>query len=451
MLGAASIGIGLRSEIAADLLARPEVVDFVEVVAETCFVQAHARREARALAERWPVVPHGVKLSLGSADGIDPERARMLGDLARELGAPLLSEHVAITRGGRHAIGHLTPTPRTPEAVRVIARNVAEARRHLPDLPLLLENIAWSLRWSGDEMDEASFHAAIAEATGCDLLLDLGNLRANAYNEGKDPLSVLLAYPLERVAMVHLAGGVVEDGFYFDNHAAPVPVEVFSLLEALFARVGPVPVLLERDANFPPFDELAAELHAARAIAASCERPPAHRERRAPPAPPPAEEHASLARSQEALAALLTGERPPDLRAADGFDRRELLRARDVLQRKRIDDALPLLPRLSRFGAALFPLAAEIVHAAPRAPEATALTDALRIAEAARGDLRFARAAEVDRLILRARLVGPDETGALRPRRGPFVGRTRLPGGGVSWVFKGPGAAAPVRLVEARR
>jgi len=451
MLGATDIGIGLRAEIAADLLARADVVDFVEVVAETCFVQAHALREARAFAERWPVIPHGVKLSLGSADGIDPERARKLGALARELRAPLLSEHVAITRGGRRAIGHLTPFPRTREAVRLVARNVAEARRHFPDIPFLLENIARTLRWPNDTMDEASFHAEITEATGCDLLLDLGNLYANALNEGNDPRAVLFAFPLDRVAMVHIAGGAMENGFYFDNHASPVPAEVFSLLAALFARVGPVPVLLERDGQFPPFDDLAAELDTARRIALSCQTKATVCERRMAPLPPPREDHAEMAKAEEILAALLTDVPAPPHVETSAFDKIEVNRSRDVLQRKRVDDALPLLPKLSRYSDEIFSLAAEAVTTLPRAPESAALADALFIAERARLDARFAAAAEVDLLVLRARLVGPDKSGVFHPRRGPFVGRARLPGGQVSWVFKGPGRGAEVRLVESRR
>jgi len=119
------VGLGFRPEFASDLMARPEVVDFVEVVAETCFTQRATRREACAVAEMWPIVPHGVKLSLGSADGVDLDRARRLGTLARELRAKVISEHVSFTRAGEVDIGHLTQLPRTREAIVVVANNVA--------------------------------------------------------------------------------------------------------------------------------------------------------------------------------------------------------------------------------------------------------------------------------------------------------------------------------------
>jgi uncharacterized protein (UPF0276 family) len=126
------VGLGFRPELACELMARPHIVDFVEIVAETCFTQRATRREVSALAEIWPVVPHGVKLSLGSAEGVDLDRARRLGVLARELRAPVISEHVSFTRASGIDIGHLTQLPRTRAAVAVVAKNVAAVRRVLP-------------------------------------------------------------------------------------------------------------------------------------------------------------------------------------------------------------------------------------------------------------------------------------------------------------------------------
>jgi hypothetical protein len=329
------VGLGWRPEIAADLLASPSRVDFLEVVAESCFASAAARREAVAIARRWPVVPHGVKLSLGSATGIDRDRARRLGALARELGAPAISEHVAFVRAGGAEIGHLTQLPFTREAVRVVAANVASARRDLPDVPLLLENAAFTFEWPGGEMDEAAFYTAIVERTGCDLLLDLGNLYANAVNRGDDPRAVLGAYPLERVGMIHIAGGALEGGFYADTHAHAVPEAVFELLAEALLRTGPVPVLLERDDGFPHFSALAAEIERSRALLAAApdRRASARRSVSLPakissPAPRLAEDQALVAR-------LLTC---PDLSAlaeSAPFGAEAIARSRAVVRRKK--------------------------------------------------------------------------------------------------------------------
>jgi uncharacterized protein (UPF0276 family) len=448
-LTGARAGIGWRPELAADLLAAPQSVDFVEVVAETCFAQPAARREARAIAELWPVVPHGVKLSLGSAEGIDLDKARKLGALARELQAEAISEHVAMTRGGGREIGHLTALPFTREAVAVLARNVAAVRRVLPDVPLLLENIAWTLRWPEDALPEGEFYQEVAKATGCDLLLDVANLYANARNAGADPEKALFSYPLDRVAMVHVAGGAVEDGFYADSHAHSVPDAVFDLLERLLAGTGPLPIVLERDARFPPFAEVAAEVDRLRAIAARA----AFRARPDPkalgPSLPAVTEGPgleALIERQARLAQWLTGD-APDAATPLGFDGAALRRSRAILEHKRVDEVMPLLPRTAALGEVARAVAFEALRGAPRAACAQGVADAFRVAWSAGRDPRLASAAGGDLLELRSRFVASGSLGP-RPRRGPFLGRERLPDGRRRWAIKGPGSEAAVRFFE---
>lgn len=434
-------GLGFRPEIAADLLAAPDVVDFVEVVAESVFVSAGARREARALAETWPVVPHGVKLSLGSADGIEPARARRLGALARELGAPAVSEHVALTRGGRREIGHLTAIPYTREAVGVVARNVARARRELPDVPFLLENIAWTFRWPEDEMREGDFYAEVAEATGCDLLLDLANLYANALNSGSPPVDLLESYPLEHVGMIHIAGGALVHGFYEDTHAHPVPREVIGLLERALLRTGKVPVILERDGRFPAFSEIERELRAAREALEDAEPRDAARR----PATSPGSLSRSLADRQEALAGLLTRHEPPGPEA-EGYGLRAIERTRAILFEKRVDDAIPLLPSTrAAAGEELAALARRALAGTQRAPRSAGIVDARRIAEALVAHPRFGEFAQRDALELRMRFAGS------RPRLAPVLAKETLPDGRRLWALKAPGTHAPIRIYERTR
>lgn len=447
--GLEGVGLGWRRELAADLLAEPEVVGFVEVVAESCYVNAKLRREAVALSRMWPVALHGVKLSLGSGEGIREDEARRLGALARELRPPVVSEHVAFTRGRGREIGHLTPLPRTRAAVAAVARNVARARRWLPDVPLLLENVAATFWWPDAEMDEATFYQEVVAATGCELLLDVSNLWANATNEGLDPVAVLDRFPLDRVAMVHLAGGEWEHGFYLDTHAAPVGESVLALLRALVERRGPVPVLVERDAEFGPFEDLRAELGRVREILGGDGRvtwePPQADGTAIAAAAGPDE---SLAAAQEELAHALTELEEPSEAMLGRFGEAALARSRAVLRRKRVDDSLPLVPRTAARGAPARALAMAAVESVPRAPRSAAIADALRIAAAAARDPELSGAGRVDHLILRARFVGPDRNGVVRPRRGPFVGRARLDDRRDCWAIKGPGASAVVRLYE---
>lgn len=449
---ARAVGIGHRPEIATDLLMRRDLVGFCEIVAETCFSQRRARREAQALTEVWPVVPHGVKLSLGSADGIDPARARRLGALARELRAPVVSEHVAMTRGGAREIGHLTQLPRTLEAVRVVARNVDVARRHLPDVPLLLENVAWSFRWPEDALDEGTFYREIVDATGCSLLLDVGNLYANAVNEGLDPVRVLESYPLDAVAMVHVAGGVFADGFYFDTHADPIPGAVMDLVARVLRVMPDVPVLLERDGGFGDFGALAAEIEALSACRPSVrgERAPIPRHAASVRADDDASAAQLRARQCE-VAALLTDVAPSRSPLARAIGEDALARARGILERKRVDDALPLLGNLAPHVPGLRSLAEDVMRRTARAPHGAGPRDALRIASAAteRGG-EIGEAALRDRLLLRARFAraGSEAEAGMRPRVAPFVGEETLASGTRLVAWKGVGAFAAVHLHE---
>jgi len=383
------VGIGYRRELSARLFAEPTAVDFAEVVAETCRDE-RTRREMIALADVWPVVPHGVKLSLGSAEGIDDAHAKELGKLARDLRAPVVSEHVSFVRAGGREIGHLTELPMTRAAVGVIAKNVAKLRRHLPDIPLLLENVARAFVWPDDahEMGEGDFYAEIVRATGCELLLDVGNLYANALNAGIDPVLHLESHPLERVAMLHVAGGIEEHGFYYDTHAHPVPDAVYDLVAR--SRCGAV--LLERDASFD--DAVWAEIARLRGVLAPIDKIVSSADRIVSSADSVVGS-GELAAAQAAIARNLTTDVPTEDVA--------VLRARAVLERKRADDALPLLaelgPRLSQHDA----LSLGRIRETPRLPAKTAIADAMRIAEAALGRPDLAACAARDLATLKKR------------------------------------------------
>ncbi|HEY4592102.1 MAG TPA: DUF692 domain-containing protein [Thermoanaerobaculia bacterium] len=230
-----------------------------------------AVRDLGLIRDAVPVLLHGIGLSLGSAEGLDAERVRHLARVAEAVSPPWLSEHIAFTRAGGIEIGHLTPLPFTREAVATLARNVAELKRALPGLPILLENIAYPFALPGAEMSEAEFVRAIIEEADAGLLLDLENVHANARNHQYDPIEYLESLPLERVGEVHLAGGVVHDGQYVDSHTRPVPEESWALLKWLASRTPVRAVIIERDDDLPPFGDLLAEVARARKILAGCD------------------------------------------------------------------------------------------------------------------------------------------------------------------------------------
>lgn len=451
MLGSGGVGLGWRPELAADLLRSPGSVDFVEVVAESCLVQPALLREVRALTDVWPVVPHGVKLSLGSAEGIDPERARALGGLARELGAPLVSEHVAFVRSHEREIGHLTALPYTRAALGVVHRNVALARKYLPDVPFLLENVAWSFRWNEHEMHEGDFYSEVARLTGCPLLFDVSNAWANAVNAGEDPWVAAQRFPLHRVGMIHLAGGVFEGGFYFDDHAHAVSDAVFELLDRVLGAVGSVPILIERDAAFPAFDELRREVERCRQAQRWLR--PFRPEARAPE-PQGADDEparAALERAELAVAKALTDVAEPSPADVACFGLEALARSRAILQRKRVDEALPILRWLAPQRPELEALGRAVVESTPRLPRLCAIADAWRIAERALGVPALADAARRDCLVLRSRFVRDEHTALVTPRKSPFVGSETLADGRRVWALKGPGTRSRVHTLERNR
>jgi uncharacterized protein (UPF0276 family) len=230
-------------------------------------------RDLLLIRDAVPVLLHGIGLSLGSAEGLDPARLAHLARIVEAVRPPWFSEHIAFTRAGGIEIGHLMPLPFTREAVATVARNVATLKRAIPGVPVALENIAYTFTHPDSEMAEADFVRAVMEEADVHLLLDLENVHANSRNHGYDPIAHLEALPLDRVVEVHLAGGVTRDGEYADTHTRPVSEESWALLEWLAPRADVKAVIIERDDNLPPFKELLAEVRRAGDILRGAGRP----------------------------------------------------------------------------------------------------------------------------------------------------------------------------------
>lgn len=254
----AGVGIGWRPELAL-AIERRSGLGFVEVVAENVRADQPSRALERLYERGVVVVPHGVSLSLGGAERPDPERLAHLARLAKRFESPLVSEHACFVRAGGLDSGHLLPVPRTREALSVLVENVKIAQASLP-VPLALENVASLFEWPRAELDEADFLAELVARTGCLLLLDVANLDANARNLGWDPIAFLDRLPLEKVAYVHIAGGVERAGLWHDTHAHSVSPGALELLREVASRVK-VAALLERDDHFPKAAELDTELN----------------------------------------------------------------------------------------------------------------------------------------------------------------------------------------------
>jgi uncharacterized protein (UPF0276 family) len=345
------LGVGWRPPLAAVLAERRDLA-FVEVIAE--HVDLHSPVPAPLAALSVPVVAHGVGLSLGGAEPLEAARVSRLAHVAEHLGSPLVSEHIAFVRAGGVEAGHLLPVPRTRDALDVVVANVRAAVAEL-DVPLALENPAALLRWPDDEIDTADFLTEIAERTGALLLVDLANLHADAVNHGVDAARLLARLPWERVAYLHVAGGLRHGGLYHDTHRHPVPAEVVDLLRDAAERgAGGPAFLLERDGDYPSAAEFHAELDMlTTAVAAGV--PPDIPPPAAGPSPmitdSTAAARARLAARQAELATALVAGGP----APAGFDAGRLAATRHALVDKRraaVTSAWPALAALPDFAAA---------------------------------------------------------------------------------------------------
>jgi uncharacterized protein (UPF0276 family) len=257
--GELGIGIGWRPELALTIDRYPGL-GFVELTAENHGPDGPLPAPVARLVERGvKVVVHGVSLSLGGAEPLDGGRLRRLASLAARTGAPLVSEHIAFVRAGGLEAGHLLPVPPSRDSVEVLVENVAAARAAL-SVPFALENIATLLEWPEAEVDEAAFVTEVLRRTDSLLLLDLSNVHANARNHGLDAHSFLDALPLDRLAYVHVWGGIERDGLFHDTHAHPLDSSSLDLLEELAARVEIPGAMLERDDDFDDPDGVAREL-----------------------------------------------------------------------------------------------------------------------------------------------------------------------------------------------
>ncbi|MBL7491643.1 DUF692 domain-containing protein [Frankia sp. AgB1.9] len=271
MTTVAGFGVGWRPELAAALADRADL-GFVEVIAE--HVPPHAVMRPAPTDLGVPVVAHGIGLSLGGAERPDPARLRRLADVAASLGSPLVSEHVAFVRAGGTEAGHLLPIPYSRDALDVLVANVRIACDQLP-VPLALENPAALARWPDDELSPADFLADLVERTDALLLVDVANFHGDTINHGLDAVATFDRLPWERVAYLHVAGGVVHDGRYHDTHLHPVGSDQLALLAEAVRRFPPghpPAYLVERDGDYPPVTEFHAECDRVQAAANSQRR-----------------------------------------------------------------------------------------------------------------------------------------------------------------------------------
>jgi uncharacterized protein len=262
-------GVGLRREHYQTLLESvPSEVDWLEIITENFLVQGgNPRRVLEQVRERWPVVMHGVSLSIGSTDPLDEKYLAEVRALADEIEPAWVSDHLCWGSIDGQNAHDLLPLPYTEEALRHVVSRVAAVQERL-GRRLVLENVSSYLEFSSSTMSEAEFLAEIATRADCQLLVDLNNIFVSAHNHGHDAHAYLRVLPKDRVVQYHLAGPSEDGALYLDTHDHPVRDEVWSLYEDALVVIGPRPTLVEWDAHIPPLERVIEESTRARTIEA---------------------------------------------------------------------------------------------------------------------------------------------------------------------------------------
>ena len=260
-------GLGLRSAYYQEILEQPPTVDWFEIVSENYLVEGgKALYYLDAIAERYPLVMHGVSLSIGGPHALDPDYLRQLKRLAERVKPAWISDHLCWSRGSAHQLHDLLPLPYTEESLHYVAGRVRQVQDVL-QRPLVLENVSSYVRAARDDYSECEFLRELSELSGCELLLDINNVYVSSRNHGFDAWAFIEALPPHKIRQLHLAGHSDYGDYVIDTHDHPVSDPVWALYQRTIERLGPVATLLERDDHFPPLSELLDELANARVLA----------------------------------------------------------------------------------------------------------------------------------------------------------------------------------------
>ena len=260
------VGLGLRAPLYPHIMNNKPGIDFLEVLTDQ-YIYATPDKIEQLLetGKHFPLIPHSVGMSLGTDWPVNEDYFQRTLDLVERLGACWFSDHLSFIKTSEVDIGQLTPLWFTEESLEVVCRNVNHVKAKTDRL-FLLENITYYFPIPLNEMTEAEFISRVLEKTDCGMLLDVNNVYINSVNLGYDPYEFLKSIPLDRVVQAHIAGGIRVRGITVDTHGAAVPKEVWDILRYVVNNSPVKGILLERDSNFPAFQELLDELDYARQI-----------------------------------------------------------------------------------------------------------------------------------------------------------------------------------------
>ncbi|HEX6641641.1 MAG TPA: DUF692 domain-containing protein [Thermoanaerobaculia bacterium] len=257
-------GLGLRRQHYQAILEEAPAVDWFEIISENFMTdRGWGRHVLERVASRYPIVMHGVSLSIGSSDPLDFEYLARLRALAHDVRAVWISDHLCWTGVAGRNSHDLLPLPLNEESLAHVVARVRVVQDFL-GRRILLENPSSYLTFTSDTMPEWEFLARMADAADCGLLLDVNNVYVSSVNHGFDPVEYLESVPSERVVQIHLAGHTDYGTHIIDTHEGHVAERVWELYRLAYARTEGVATMIEWDSEVPQFEVLLAELRKAK-------------------------------------------------------------------------------------------------------------------------------------------------------------------------------------------
>lgn len=257
-------GIGLRRCHYARILQEHPSMDWFEVISENFMVEGGRPLQVlEGVRSHYPIVMHGVSLSIGSTDPLNHVYLKRLAATARRFEPAWVSDHLCWTSVGGHNLHDLLPLPYTEQVVRHVAGRIREVQEIL-ERTILIENVSSYMEFACSRLSEWEFLGAVADEADCAILLDINNIFVNAFNHGFDAVRYIDCLPPERVVQFHLAGHSDHGAYLLDTHDHPIRPEVWELYEHAVERCGRLSTLIEWDDNIPEFEVLSAAADEAR-------------------------------------------------------------------------------------------------------------------------------------------------------------------------------------------
>ena len=261
------IGLGYRRDFAEEFLEGKLIKpDFVEFAPENWMnIGGYWKKQINQIAEKYPILCHGLSLSIGSPDKLDMHFLKKLKLFLDTYNVKIYSEHLSFAKCDNAHLYDLLPIPFREDAAKHVIQKIKQLQDYL-ERPFVMENVSYYTPVAA-EIDEASFISTIVNESGCQLLLDVNNVYVNAFNHKYDTKLFIEKLPLDKVAYIHMAGHEqIEPDLIIDTHGEAIIDPVYDLFEWTIEKIKPVPVLLERDFNIPEMDELNGELNRLRSI-----------------------------------------------------------------------------------------------------------------------------------------------------------------------------------------